>query len=714
MQKKFSAVLGLVLGLACGAIQILADDTWDYAVQVSAQVQTSPPQIALSWPQDTYAVPNSYTVYRKAPNDTSWGSGVTVSGATTSYVDSNVTVGTAYEYQVVKTAGTYTGYGYTYSGINVPLTESRGKVILVVDNTYASYLTNSLTRLQQDLVGDGWIVLRHDVNRTDSVSSVKSLIVADYNADPVNVKAVFLFGHVPVPYSGNIVPDEHVPNHQGAWPADVYYADMTGTWTDNSVNITSADDQRNWNVPGDGKFDQSNPPNPVQLEVGRVDFANLPGQTTWNGPATFPSEQDLLQQYLNKDHAFRTKAFDLPRRGLVYDQFGVHGGEAFSASAYRNFAPFFTAANVTTLTNAGTWIATLSSNAYLWAYGAGAGAYNGISGIGTNGAYNQGYTTDVVSADTKAVFVMLFGSWLGDWDSQDNIMRGILATPSYGLTCSWSGRPHWFCQHMGLGETIGYSTRLTQNNTGLYQTQINTAANQIHIALMGDPTLRMHIVAPPTGVTASAGSAGSLVAWNASPDSVLGYYVYSAPTPAGPFTRLTGSLLAGNGFTDTTTTAATATYMVRAVKLETTPSGSYYNASEGAFSAPGGSSTPPPVTTTPPTVALTAPANNAAVSGSTVTVSATASDALGIASVQVQLDGTNLGAPLTVAPYSLTWDTTTAANGSHNLAAIATDTAGNQATATPVAILVNNSVPGSSTTSSTNSSTTTAGNTYWV
>jgi len=47
--------------------------------------------------------------------------------------------------------------------------------------------------------------------------------------------------------------------------------------------------------------------------------------------------------------------------------------------------------------------------------------------------------------------------------------------------------------HMALGETIGFSTLLTQNNGpgGLYQNQMNSCAGQIHIALMGDPTLRM-------------------------------------------------------------------------------------------------------------------------------------------------------------------------------------------------------------------------------
>ena len=46
------------------------------------------------------------------------------------------------------------------------------------------YLRQELARLKQDLVGDGWLVLRHDVAQTATVLSIKSLIQADYLADP--------------------------------------------------------------------------------------------------------------------------------------------------------------------------------------------------------------------------------------------------------------------------------------------------------------------------------------------------------------------------------------------------------------------------------------------------------------------------------------------------------------------------------------------------
>ncbi len=659
--------------------------TWNYAVQISATVQESPAKITLTWPQDTSGTPGSYTIYRRNSGSTSWGSGTTLAGSATSWADSSVAIGSAYEYQIVKSASGYNGYGYILCGIKVPLIDHRGKVLLIVDSTHAASLSSELNRLQQDLIGDGWAVIRRDVSRSDTPANVKNIIRAEYNSDPANVRSLFLFGRVPVPYSGNIVPDGHYPDHQGAWPADAYYGDMDGNWTDSSVSNTSATEARNRNVPGDGKFDQSDLPSAVELQVGRVDLANMPGRKVWGGPVTFPSEVELLRQYLNKDHNFRHKRINAPARGVIHDSFGVRGGEAFAASGYRSFGPLVGANQTVTLPDKGQFISHLSGNNYLWAYGCGAGSYTSIGGLGNTGQYQDGTTPELVEADIKAAFAMLFGSWLGDWDSEDNIMRAVLATPSMGLSCSWSGRPHWFYHHLGLGETLGYSTRLTQNNGsgGQYRTQINSAAGMIHVALMGDPTLRIHPVAPPSNLSSSA----STLTWSPSSDSVIGYHVYRASNPNGPFTRVTASPLSGTSYTDTLGAGGTFTYMVRAVKLETSPSGTYYNASQGAFANGAGGTGGDAA---PPSVALSAPAANATVSGSAVTISATASDNVGVVGVQFKVDGANVGPEDTSSPYSATWNTTSTANGSHTLTAVARDAAGNQATSSAVTLNVNN------------------------
>ena len=103
-------------------------------------------------------------------------------------------------------------------------------------------------------------------------------------------------------------------------------------------------------------------------------------------------------------------------------------------------------------------------------------------------------------------------------------------------------------------------------------------------------------------------------------------------------------------------------------------------------------SPPPPTDTTPPTVSITAPVNGARISG-TVAVTASASDNVGVVGVQFQLDDANLGAEDATAPYSISWDTTTAGNGSHVITAIARDAAGNRTTSAPVTVTVDNNAP---------------------
>jgi hypothetical protein len=91
---------------------------------------------------------------------------------------------------------------------------------------------------------------------------------------------------------------------------------------------------------------------------------------------------------------------------------------------------------------------------------------------------------------------------------------------------------------------------------------------------------------------------------------------------------------------------------------------------------------------TPPTVSVTAPAAGATVSGS-VSVTADAADSVGVVGVQFKLDGANLGAEDTTAPYAVTWDAS-AADGPHTLAAVARDAAGNVTTSGPVSVTVFN------------------------
>lgn len=93
---------------------------------------------------------------------------------------------------------------------------------------------------------------------------------------------------------------------------------------------------------------------------------------------------------------------------------------------------------------------------------------------------------------------------------------------------------------------------------------------------------------------------------------------------------------------------------------------------------------------TPPVVSIGAPASGATVSGS-ITVSANASDNVGVTGVQFQIDGASLGAAFTAPPYLVSVNTNSLSNGIHSMTAIARDAAGNTATAA-ISINVNNVV----------------------
>src|SRR5438552_12833800 len=90
-------------------------------------------------------------------------------------------------------------------------------------------------------------------------------------------------------------------------------------------------------------------------------------------------------------------------------------------------------------------------------------------------------------------------------------------------------------------------------------------------------------------------------------------------------------------------------------------------------------------------VTVTSPADGSPVSGTVpVSASVTIIGSLTVRGVQFKVDGANLGAEDTSAPYSVSWNTTTASNGSHTLTAVATDLLGGTWTSDPVAVTVFN------------------------
>ncbi len=341
----------------------------DNIVKVSAIAHSAiespalPAKIELRWPEELAYEDADYKIYRKEKDETSFTPVADLDFEETGrpdypdpffgWVDEDLNSKTAYEYKVVRTrkdndffdSTTTQGIGYVYAGVDVPLDdddstiESPGTVILIVDNTQADALTAELIRLEDDLYAEGRDVIRHDVAPHDddpllnTHEDVRDLIIADYTADPTNVKSVFLIGHIPVPMSGSSSPDGHTPSRP--MPADVFYGDMDSDAMGVSLWDLGSGNLNEDTVPADPVGGVDNDGKPVELMVGRVDMRDLPAFQLYDPDM---DETELLRRYLDKDHAFRTGQVAVTREGRIRDN--MSRSES-SPGAWQTLSGFF-------------------------------------------------------------------------------------------------------------------------------------------------------------------------------------------------------------------------------------------------------------------------------------------------------------------------------------------------------------------------------------
>lgn len=565
------AILLSLLLLITGTI--IGQSTSDVVVPVTVTTSLSPLQNTLN-----FTAPAGITatiVAKKLLFEVQWTLLAQLPPTATSYIDTDLaaSIGQPVEYLVLQ-QGTPQRIGLVYVGDHIdPVTYGRGKMLLLIDNQLSTPLAAELSQYAADLRGDGYQVVREDIDvSTATVANVKAKIATIQAANP-ELGMITLIGNLPVPYTGEMNPDAH-PDHRGAWPADFYYGDLDETaWTDNTVNNTTAARMANWNIPGDGKFDQTETPTLPEMIVGRIDFSNLSG---WD-----VSQTELYRRYLVKNHNFKVGKYKPARQTLIDDNFGYFSGEAFAQNGWRNG----NALTGTTSIVQGDFFNDTDANSYLIGYGCGGGNYTSAGGVGSS----DNFKTDSVNI----VFSMLFGSYFGDWDYEDNpFMPAALASKGGILACEWAGRPHYHHHHMGMGEPIAISTLWTLYNSFLPNPVYPPGAfySYAHVGLLGDPSLRLHSVIPPDNVVAATSCTGIELSWSASADATDGYLVYRAPHPDSLFELIVTAPISGTFYSDNAPLPGTNYYQVKSLKLEVVPTGSYYNQSIGKIvSAPSNS-----------------------------------------------------------------------------------------------------------------------------
>lgn len=614
-------------------------------LQVTLDRSGATPKAIVRWRHDP-EYRGSYTIlFRRRYIDSQFSvyDNVTATDSTVTYTFDQLEPGTLYEVgvlnQLTRTVNNqqlqFTAAGYACIGIDVPTPPIRGRILLVIDSSVAEPLAAELAQLEQDLDREGWRVARTLVPRAErfdpvAVRRTKDSIRAWYERGSLDEPAAaLLIGRVAVPYAGLyyqgqfVTPPDGHPDHRGAWPCDGYYGciDEYG-WSDDIADTAGVSRPENRNLPGDGKFDNALFPSPLSVRIGRVDFFNLP-RLTPQGSTDRQTEIALLRDYFARNHAYRTGQAQYRTAALIDDNFKSYP-ELFSRSGWISFPQLVGSSNV----REEKWFPTLDTATRLFAYGCGPGSYTSAGGIGGLNEFS--------SQRVRAVFTMLFGSYFGDWDSQNNLMRIALARGA--LTCSWSGRPVWYLHPMAAGETIGDIALMVQNFSPFVGQSVYVSSygqGFVHVALLGDPTLRVRYgdLPAPRSLSLRQDGRNVHIEWlppeNAS--DIVGYHLYRI-LPNGQEQAVTDQPITATSYTDRVRVDGTVRYRVRAVGRIQTPSCTFLELS-------------PPVSGELTTTGVAATADEAP-----LTVTATPNPATNFVTLSIQAA---MVAPLRVEVYSL-------------------------------------------------------------
>ena len=538
----------------------------------------SPTRVSLDWP---LIESQTQQVKRRETGQASWSElGFVVS--TNRFVDRSPALksGRAYEYLIgQKRLGAILGLR--------PAIENRGRVMLVIARDVAEKIEESLAQFTSDLVGDGWMVEsirvpEHDMRRRSRyrsrVMGVKSAIKDFYLRKPEKRNVVILVGNVPIPYSGFRAEDGHHKigdDHRGAWPCDAFYGDMDGEWTDETVDHINRTNRSNTNRPRDGKFDQDYLPSSLEVAVSRIDFSNLPGIAGKSLPghpiSSSRIEEGLLRRYFEKNHRYRFARTTFSNRAVYQSYLPRRLWNNMDRNAFRSSAALFGGHDLA-VSEADCF---LISEPVKWGFLAG---YGGRQSLGSGRYKTQQLNQPEMGP--KAAFLMLYSSWSGDWNLRDSFTKSMLVKPSNGLAVMSSIHGQWVLTSLAFGDPLASAYLDTAEESVRGRTVARS------MSVLGDATLRMHVLAPVAPISGVVGESFVQLTW-AGGDSAkdeMGYFVYRSASQDGPYRRISGERpVAETSYVDRAPRADEGFYMVRRVAVETTPAGKYLNLSQGRF-----------------------------------------------------------------------------------------------------------------------------------
>ena len=546
---------------------------------LQSSTNTDTPSVTIEFLDKFSNTSEPYSIKRRGLNETNsdWVTLVSnLSPTSINWTDTTVTLGGVYEYQVRRSTTSGDAIGHLTVGVNYDQTNYKGKMILVIDNSFQTSLAVELLQLKKDLTNEGWNVIEIYVPRATtweteaSIVTVKNMIVTAYNSAPTNDKPthLFLLGHIPIARSGQnaIAPDNHDVN-KGARGSDCYYADIDGVFTDTATYNPGGINSMAINLPNDFKWDQDFIPSSLEMAFGRVDFANITSFSI--------SEENLLRSYLTRLHNYRIVANGLDMGEKTAFRSGYDNS---NDGSYRSLIPISGVSNVDYYS----------------------GSLPFPQWVQNNGPYQIFMQNSLVPNlndwNTYGMNATIFSSdqsYWGYWEEPEGFtyakIRALLAANTKCLGAIYTTTAINTFHQPAMGETMGWSCKrimdhnLTNNLLEKQQQSYDTSEfwNRTHFQYHGDPTLRLFQVKPASNLQASVLGSQITLTWNASTETgIIGYHVYKSSTEFGIYSKLTSTPISVLNYTDSSYNA-TDWYMVKAIKLQTTGSGTYLNPSIG-------------------------------------------------------------------------------------------------------------------------------------
>ena len=334
------------------------------------------------------------------------------------------------------------------------------------------------------------------------------------------------------------------------------------------------------------------------------------------------------------------------------------GTEAFTATGTYSSGPTQNISSTVTWTSSSTAVATIASTGV--ATGVAAGTSNITASLG--GVTSNTATLTVTAPTLESIAITPTSASITAGGTEAFTATGTYSsgpTQNITSTVTWTSSSTAVATIASTGVATGVAAGTSNITASLGGVTSNTATLTVTA-----PTLES-IAITPTSALITAGGTEAFTATG----------TYSS----GPTQNITSSVT----WTSSSTTVAT----IASTGVATGKAAGTTNITAKSGSITSNTAALTVTAASPIAVSITAPANNATVSGVT-TLTATASGGVGgVASVQFIIDygysdQENAGAAITKAPYTTTFNFATLSAAWYDVTALATDTAGNTATAT--------------------------------